>query len=203
MLAASLLTTLRSRERKRSPIKPTHSRPLLAYAAEPSHESLEKEWAVHLKTFQHPGRPHFSDDPCVQPTSHYSGNTKINSMRASCPPLPQCSGSHTGLLAWEPALAWLTTDVLLLPLATQSQGLLSRAYCYYKIFYWAPSIVLDAEDENTHLTHLGVKRDRQWIMQTTTYSTGQAKEENPDSSVEASVRELEQQKLSQCQTLKC
>lgn len=113
MLAASLLTTLRSRERKRSPIKPTHSRPLLAYAAEPSHGSLEKEWAVHLTTFPHPGRPHFSDDSCVQPTSHYSGNTKINSMRASCPPLPQCSGSHSaqGLLAWEPALAWLTTDV--------------------------------------------------------------------------------------------
>lgn len=112
-------------------------------------EAWKKEWAVHLKMFPHPSRPHFSDDPSIQPTSHYSGNTKINSMGASCPPLPQCSGSHTGLLEWEPARAWLTTDVPLFPHATLSQGLLSRAYCYYKRFYWAPQNVLDAE-RKTH-----------------------------------------------------
>lgn len=66
-------------------------------------EAWQKEWVVHLKMFPHPSLPHFSDDPSIQPTSHYSGNTNINSMRASCPPLPRCSGSHTGLLEQEPA----------------------------------------------------------------------------------------------------
>lgn len=108
-------------------------------------EAWKKEWVVHLKMFPQPSRPHFSDDPCIQPTSHYSGNTKISSMRASCPPLPQCSGSHTGLLEREPARSWLTTDVPLLPHATLSQGLLSRTYCYYKRFQWAPQNVLDAQ----------------------------------------------------------
>lgn len=97
-------------------------------------EAWKKEWVVRLKMFPHPSQPHFSDDPSIQPTSHYSGNTKISSMRASCPPLPRCSGSHTGLLEREPAQPWLTADAPLLPHAALSQSLLSRAYCYYERF---------------------------------------------------------------------
>lgn len=52
--------------------------------------------------------------------------TKISSMRASCPPLPRCSGSHTGLLAQEPAQAWLT-QMSPHPHAALSHSLLSRA----------------------------------------------------------------------------
>lgn len=58
---------------------------------------------MHLKMIPQPSQPHFSDDASIPSTPHYSGNTKSNSMKASCPPLPRCLGSHTGLLEREPA----------------------------------------------------------------------------------------------------
>lgn len=50
-----------------------------------------------------PSQPHFSDDASIPSTPHYSGNTKSNSVKASCPSLPRCLGSHIGLLEREPA----------------------------------------------------------------------------------------------------
>lgn len=126
------LTTLKNRS---VPIQQqSHSPLLLAYAAELSYGSWEKEGSLHcvsLPFTPQPASVFLMIPPSSQPRT--TVETKISSMRASCPPLPRCSGSHTGLLAQEPAQAQFA-DVP--PTPTPPNAALSHSlfqgYCYYK-----------------------------------------------------------------------
>lgn len=123
--AASPVTTLNNRQRKRAHIKPAPAPTLLAYAMEKGRGRLEK-------------RVGCMSEKVPASTSHCSSNSKTNPMTASCPVLPRCSGSHTGLLEQEPTWSWLTTDVpLLLSKQLGAAAFFPRAIVITKIC-WAP-----------------------------------------------------------------
>lgn len=130
MLAASPHSPLSRREREK----------LYSTAESLPFASCLCSWTVPWKLGKRVGCT-FENVPTPQPALFFwwslhpanlalQWETKINSMRASCPPLPRCSGSRTGLLAQEPAQAWLTQMFPSSPCSSEPQPSF-QGYCYY------------------------------------------------------------------------